>query len=307
MFLKRLAFSFYIFYNLFMSTDKYIFRGRCFNEEEISLIKRIVEKYYKEGRKAIARIICEHLNWYQPNGRPKIVSCLEALRRMNEKGILNLPPSNPNGGYRPMRLLSQEDVGFSPPEKEITESSGEISFRLANSKKEEDLWRYLIQRYHYLGYRRVVGRYLKYFVYLGDELVALIGFADGLYHHNLRDRYLCWDRKDLEKKRHLVINNVRFLILPWVKVKNLGSRILSFAVKVVPLDWERIYGVKPIAFETFVDMERFKGTVYKAANWVFLGITEGKGRRGLKYFIHNRPKAYYLYLLERDYLKSHGM
>lgn len=149
-----------------------------------------------------------------------------------------------------------------------------------------------------------MGRYLKYFVYLGDELVALIGFADGLYHHNLRDRYLGWDRCELEKGRHLIVNNVRFLILPWVRVKNLGSRILGYAVKVVPLDWERFYGVRPVAFETFVDMERFRGTVYRAANWIPLGITEGKGRRGLNYFSHKKPKLYYLYLLERDYLKA---
>jgi len=293
-----------------VSTNQYIFRGRYFNEEEIRLIQRIVEKYYSEGRKAIARIICERLDWHQPNGRLKIVSCLEALRRMSERGIVNLPSSNPQGGYHPIRLLTSEDVGFSPPEKEITGSLGEmgrISFKLAKPGREEDLWRYLVQSYHYLGYRRVVGRYLKYFVYLGDELVALIGFADGVYHHNLRDRYLGWDREELEEKRHLVVNNFRFLILPWVRVKNLGSRILGCAVKVVPLDWERFYGVRPIAFETFVDMERFRGTVYRAANWVLLGITEGKGRRGLNYFIHKKPKVYYLYFLERDYLKSNPL
>lgn len=290
-----------------MSTNQYVFRGRYFNEEEIRLIQRIVEKHYSKGRKAIARIICESIDWHQPNGRLKIVSCLEALRRMSERGIVNLPSSNLTGGYHPIRLLTSEDVGFSPPEKEITGSVGEmgrISFKLAKPGREEDLWRYLIQSYHYLGYRRVVGRYLKYFVYLGDELVALIGFADGVYHHNLRDRYLGWDREELEERRHLIVNNVRFLILPWVRVKNLGSRILSKAVGVVPLDWERFYGYRPIAFETFVDMERFRGTVYQAANWIPLGITEGKGRRGLNYFFHKKPKVYYLYFLERDYLKT---
>ena len=99
-----------------------------------------------------------------------------------------------------------------------------------------------------------------------------------------------------------MVNNFRFMILPWVRVKDLGSRILGFAVKVAPLDWERFYGVRPIAFETFVEMERFRGTVYRAANWISLGITEGKGRRGLNYFFHKKPKLYYLYLLERDYL-----
>jgi len=103
-----------------VSTNQYVFRGRYFNEEEIKLIQRIVEKHYPKGRKAIAGIICESIDWHQPNVRLKIVSCLEALRRMSERGILNLPPSNPQGGYHPMRLLTSEDVGFNPPDNEIT-------------------------------------------------------------------------------------------------------------------------------------------------------------------------------------------
>lgn len=191
---------------------------------------------------------------------------------------------------------------FIPPQKEITGSVKEIGrmhFELASGRKEELLWRYLIQRYHYLGYKRVVGRYLKYFVYLGSELVAVIGFADGVYHHHLRDRYLGWDNCELRQKRDLVVNNIRFLILPWAKVRNLGSKVLSEAARVVPKDWERVYGYHPIAFETFVDSDLFKGTVYKAANWIYLGLTEGKGRQGLNYFFHGRHRHYYLYLLKR--------
>lgn len=145
---------------------------------------------------------------------------------------------------------------FIPPSKEITgsvEGMGRIHFELVRYRDGEQLWRYLIQSYHYLGYRRAIGRYLKYFVYLGNELVALIRFADGVYNHHLRDGYLGWDREELEEKRHLVVNNFRFLILPWVRVENLGSRILSEAQRVVPFDWERLYGFRPLYFKTFVD------------------------------------------------------
>lgn len=176
-----------------MSANQYVFRGRYFYEDEIRLIQRISEKYYSEGRKAISKIICERLDWHQPNGRLKIVSCLEALRRMENLGILNLPPPNPRGGYHPIKLLSLKDVRFIPSSKEITgsvEGMGRIHFELVRYRDGEQLWRYLIQSYHYLGYRRDIGRYLKYFVYLGNELVALIGFADGVYHNHLRDRYL---------------------------------------------------------------------------------------------------------------------
>lgn len=287
-----------------MGNPKYIFRGRYFKEEEIRLIKELIKGHWSKGRKNISKIICERLDWRQQNGRLKVISCLEALRRMCKLGLVKLPPPNPRGGYRPIKLLSAEDVGFRCPDREITgsvEGLGSLHFELTKDRKREQLWRYLIQTYHYLGYKRVVGRYLKYFVYLGNELVSVIGFADGVYHHHLRDRYLGWDRRKLEEKRHTIVNNVRFLILPWVKVKNLGSKLLGESVKVMTEDWNRLYGYLPIAIETFVDEERFKGTVYKAANWISLGITKGKGRRGLNYFFHGRRRRYYIYLKKRGY------
>lgn len=118
-------------------------------------------------------------------------------------------------------------------------------------------------------------------------MVALISFSDGIYHHRLRDNYPGWEEKERKEKLHLVINN-RFLILPWVKVRNLGSRILSSAAKVVPMDWEKRYGYRVEFFKTFVDIDRFSGTVYKAANWKLLGRTEGKGRKGMNYFFHGK-------------------
>jgi hypothetical protein len=280
-----------------MKGSKYIFRGREFSEEEIRIIQGIIDANRFLGRKAIARLICEAIDWHQFNGRLKVASCLEALCRMEKIGILKLPPRSSQGGYRPIKPISRDEVGFEPPQEEICgeiNDFGRLIFKIAISKDEERLWRYLIQTYHYLGYSRLVGRYIKYFVYLGDKLVALIGFSDGVYHHNLRDKYLGWDRKELERNRHLVVNNCRFLILPWVKIKNLGSKILSGVVDVLKDDWKRLYGYSPIIIETFVD-EIFKGTVYKASNWIYLGKTRGEGRRGLNYFFHGRVRHYFLY------------
>ena len=147
-----------------MNVNTYVFRGRLFKEEEIRFIQKIIEKNYSKGRKAIARIICEALDWRQHNGRLKIVSCLEALRRMESVGLIRLPPQSPQGGYRPMKLISQAEVGFRAPEEKITgsvENMGKLHFELVKTKDKEKLWRYLVQRYHYLGYRRIVGRYLK--------------------------------------------------------------------------------------------------------------------------------------------------
>ena len=206
--------------------------------------------------------------------------------------------------------------------------------------------KWVLDKYHYLGYKRIVGQYLKYFVYLnlnnldlksiessvslqmykrpertecfnlfddinaGNKnvvvdnnknnnnkiLVALIGFGNGIYHHHLRDRWIGWDNDTLKRNRHLIVNNVRFLILPWIKIKNLGSKILSEIVRVLPSDWEKRYGFRPLLLETFVDKEKFIGTVYKASNWTLLGETSGEGRRGLNYFYHGFIKQYYVYI-----------
>lgn len=285
--------------------DGYIFRGRSFGVEEIEIVKGIVKEYWSEGRKEIARRVCERLNWRQINGRLKVASCIEALLRMKSKGIISSLPPCRGGGYRELRFIQQWEVEFKAPEEEIigsVEDMGDIRFELVNGKRDEMLWRYLIQNYHYLGYRRSVGRYMRYLIYLGGKLVAVIGFTDCIYHHHLRDGFIGWDREALQRNRHLVINNVRFLVLPWVKARNLASKILSIAAKQVQGDWECMYGYRPVLIETFVDVSRFHGTCYKAANWIYLGRTSGEGRRGLRYYVHGRPKDLYIYPLSREYL-----
>jgi len=286
-----------------MTQENYIFRARYFTPKDIELIKDIIQTYGTKGRSKISQVICEELNWRQANGRLKEVACREALRKMAKLGLINLPPQKLNRGLKIIKPLTADKVGFQKPPIVITgelKDLGPLYFTLATTHKEERLWRYLIQCYHYLGYKIIVGRYLKYFVYLSGDLVALLGFADGIYHHHLRDNWIGWDKQAQQNNRHLVVNNCRFLILPWVKIKNLASRILSLAVKIMPLDWQAKYGYKPLLAETFVDCERFKGTCYKAANWIYLGKTKGKGRRGAKYFYHGKLRDYYIYPLAKD-------
>ncbi|OGF62892.1 MAG: hypothetical protein A2Y62_04265 [Candidatus Fischerbacteria bacterium RBG_13_37_8] len=288
-----------------MEKGNHIFRGRLFTAEEIEQIKNIIKENWAGGRNQIAKIVCERINWRQINGRIKKVSCLEALRRMQQRGIIELPASSAVGGYYEIKSFQAEDVHFREPQLEFSSeitTDTKIIFKLAKSGKDNNLWRYLIGRYHYLGYKRIVGRYLKYFIMLNNSIIALIGFSDGIYHHHLRDSWIEWDRKLLDCNRHLIVNNCRFLILPWVKIHNLGSKILSEAARVVPVDWQHRYGYKPLLFETFVDRDRFRGTVYRAANWVYLGATKGKGRKGLHYYYHGNRKDYYIYFLTKNAL-----
>ena len=287
-----------------MTQKIYCFRGRGFTPAEIEIIKKIITQHWLSGRTKISKIVCENLNWYQFNGRLKDTACREALRRMQKKGLITLPPFI-SGGRNEIKQLPAKKVNFKKPSyiiKGNIKTLGKLHFEWVNTQKNQQLWRYLIQTYHYLGYKPTVGRHLKYFVYLDAELVALLGFGDGIYHHNLRDHWIGWSKIGQKERRHLIVNNVRFLIFPWVNVKNLASKILSHVAKLLPQDWERKYGYKPLILETFVDTDRFNGTCYKAANWLSLGLTKGKGRRGLNYFWHGKVREYYVYPLVRNAL-----
>ncbi|MBT9151186.1 MAG: hypothetical protein DDT40_01371 [candidate division WS2 bacterium] len=174
---------------------------------------------------------------------------------------------------------------------------------MVRKTEKEKLWNFLIDRYHYLGYRIMVGAHLKYIVSLDDNLIGCMGFADSVLKLNLRDKWIGWNQEEKERNLHLVINNVRFLILPWVKIKNLASKLLSLSLRQTKEDWYSWYRYYPVLCETFVDIGKFKGSCYKAANWVLLGRTKGKGRHGQNYYWHYQPKDLYVYPLCKDALK----
>jgi hypothetical protein len=144
-------------------------------------------------------------------------------------------------------------------------------------------------------------RYVQYFIYVDEYLAGCIGFADAVLQLRIRDGWIGWSAEVREKNLQFIINNNRYLILPWVKVKYLSSKILGKIAAVVRKDWEAFYGYKPVLLETFVQKEKFMGTSYKAANWLHLGNTEGKGRRGMHYFYHGKSKDVYVYPLIKNF------
>lgn len=284
----------------------YIFRGREFIDSEIEIIKQVIKNNQEKSRRHISKRICEVINWRQLNGKLKDAACREVLRRMNEAGIIDLPRLRLNPSKK-SRSPKDRWKGIFKERKEPIEESlsnlGEIRLQIAGSSPGKRFWDYLIDKYHYLGYGKPIGKQIKYFVYSKENLLCCIGFADAVLKLNLRDKWIGWSIKTREKNLYLIINNVRFLILPWVRVKNLASKILSIAMREVQRDWESFYSYKPVLLETFVDIGRFSGTSYKAANWIYLGRTQGKGRSGMNYYVHNRPKDVYVYPLARDYLR----
>jgi hypothetical protein len=290
-----------------MIEKEIIIRGRVFQESEIERIKEILKNNGNATRTYQSRLICEHLNWRQANGVLKDRACRDVMLRMHKKGLIYCPPIRLHKRRKDQGRAQKKAVVFAEPIEGLAGKAGdfkELRFEMVRGSEKESLWEYLIDTYHYLGYQVMVGHYLKYLIYLDERLIGCIGFSDGILHLSLRDTWIGWEPEVRKKNLHLIINNSRYLILPWVKVKYVSSKILGKISKIIQRDWEIFYGYKPILVETFVDKERFAGTSYKAANWIYLGRTEGKGRKGMHYFYHGHPKDVYVYPLSKNYKRE---
>jgi hypothetical protein len=169
--------------------------------------------------------------------------------------------------------------------------------------QQSKLWNEYVERYHYLGYTPLPGAQLRYFAMLGNKIVALLGFGAAAWQAAPRDNFIGWNHGQRERNLHLITNNARFLILPWIRIPNLASMILGMAVKQVPRDWQERYAIKPVLMETFVETDRFAGTCYRAANWVHVGKTKGRGKLGAAGIQSVPIKDILLYPMDKDYKK----
>jgi hypothetical protein len=184
---------------------------------------------------------------------------------------------------------------------EITDADADLDSLVVRpiTPEEHEGWCIYMRRYHYLGCRAIVGEHLLYAAFLGDELVALLAWASPALRAPLREAYVGWDESTKRERLHLVADNVRFLVLPWVRVRHLASKILAYNLRRLSADWERTWGHPVHLAESFVDTKRFRGTCYRASNWVYLGQTAGRSKRG-NAFLPGSPKALFVYPLRRD-------
>ena len=253
--------------------------GRDFTNEEFTWIRQLIADRPEVSRKDISVLFCQKANWLKPDGGLKDMSCRVALLKIEKDGHLTLPPPKKKHTkpYKKTRSL------WAMEQPEIKKKAGEFNLVLeVVDSRSSALWNEFIDRYHYLGYKTLPGAQLRYFVKSEEQILALLGFGAAAWTTAPRDTYIGWDKPTREKNLHLIVNNARFLILPWVHSKNLGSKILSLASKRICLDWEQRYNYRPILLETFVEKQRFQGTCYKAANWVGVGDTRGKGKLGTR-------------------------
>ena len=279
-------------------------RKRSINESDIAFIQATVSEHWHKGRTQISEILCKKWNWIQPNGRLKDMACREVLLTLKRKGFITLPPrkTNSNNDKRnrsipvvetDKTLLQGKPSQFSP-----------IKIQLIRNTSLEPLYNSLIQQHHYLGYRQIVGNHLKYMAFIDKQPVACLGWGSAAWSVKSRESFIQWNKPTKENNLHLVVNNTRFLILPWVNVKFLASKVLALNAKRISEDWFKIYNHHVYLLETFVEQDRFKGTCYKAANWVRVGQTKGTAKRGHDHLFHGKIKDVYLYPLRKDFRKK---
>jgi hypothetical protein len=275
--------------------------GRLFTAKEIDHIRHLIASDPARNRAQLSRVVCEELGWFRPDGRTKEMSCRVAMLRMERDGLIGLPPprkSNGNGRQRP-RITSASDPG--PPVVLPAGALGTLRLCRVETREDSSLWNELVERYHYLKYSPLPGAQMRYLVFSDSHRLAALGFGAAAWTLAPRDRFIGWTAEQRKRNLPLIVNNARFLILPWIISRNLASRILAAVAKQIPSDWERRYGYAPVLLETFVERQRFRGTCYRAANWIHLGQTQGRGKLDRKYRRALPVKDIFVYPLHKHF------
>jgi hypothetical protein len=256
-----------------------IYCARDFSVEDVQTIRDLIAQDQKLQRSALSRKLCQLWGWTKPNGELKDMTCRVALLRMQADGLIELPPSRigvvRKRAHFPSTCASDAQTPIRQPVHELPR----VTLQVVSDKTTSLLWNEYVARYHYLGYAAMSGSQIRYNVFAGEQLVACISFCACAWKLKDRERFIGWSEQQRQKNLQLVINNARFLVLPWIQSKGLASKILALAARQLPKDWKHRYGFEPVLLETFVEYERHKGTCYKAANWVNVGRTAGRGKK----------------------------
>jgi hypothetical protein len=262
--------------------EPFVFKSRTITGADLKLIFEIVDSYSHLGRYELAQTMAAVLEWERANGSPKWRESRDLLDKLAADGLLTLPElrqGRPRGSQTRVPMSANGEPG-----QELIGSVRDVApVKLSLVRKEDDrlLWRELVGRYHYLGHKVPFGAQLRYLIRVSNPQEAVVGcvqLSSPAWKVAARDRWIGWDDQTRERNLQRIVNNSRFLILPWVKVKNLASHVLSKLARELVSHWQEAYGIAPVLMETFVDSRRFHGTCYRASSWTRLGTTQGRGR-----------------------------
>lgn len=280
--------------------------GREFTPEVLERIRGWVRERPELTRSALARQVCQWLNWKRPDGRWREASCRVALRKLEQRGVLALPVSRRSAVRRRAVVEPSAESGLCPPlEGELKDlGTVELVRVVGHRSLESRLWKEMIAAYHYCGYQPLVGAQMRYLIRCPRGWLGALGFSAAAWHLRERDRWIGWSCQARGVHLQEVVANSRFLLLPQVKVAHLASRVLALASQRLPADWQATYGYRPLLLETYVEEGRFLGTCYRAANWQFVGRTAGRGRQDRDRTKQVPIKAIYLYPLATDWQRQ---
>ncbi len=277
--------------------------GRIFRPKELEQICWTVEIFPGLSRTELAQTLCEHLKWHTATGQAKLDACQKLLEKLEKQGRVRLPAkrayrTSPRSEVR--RVFSCETEPEAPLEARLGEL-GKVSLEVVHGRARTRLWNEYVDRYHYLGFRRPFGCTARYFVRSEQGLVGCVLLAGAAHSVACRDRWIGWGVGQRLRQLPYVVNNTRFLIFPWIRVPHLASHVLGKVARRVRSDWQHLWGYQPVLLETFVDPQRYRGTCYRAAGWVELGLSSGEGRRrpGRRYT--STPKRVLARPLVRDF------
>ncbi len=274
--------------------------GRQIKNNELEQICETVETFSNLSLTELAQTICEHLGWHTASNRNKLDACQKLLQRLESQGVIRLPEKNESSSTRGSKPKQPVASDRTRPQEEVAgtlSGIGPIVLRVAQDKENVSLFNEYLHRYHYLGYKRPFGCHLRYFIEAQGAILGCMMFSGAARALTSRDQWIGWSANERLKNLGFVVNNGRFLIFPWVKVRYLASHVLGKIVRVLVQDWERGWEYRPALLEIFVDPQHFKGICYRAANFRYLGMTSGMGlvRPGKSYT--TSPKKIFVYPL----------
>ena len=278
------------------------YRGKVLSAEDIRFIDQLIRENPDDSRWVLSRKLCRAWNWVQPNGTLKDMVCRSLMLELHRAGHIRLPAKkcclpNPLAERRKPERLKIDQTPFDGSLSQLEP----LQFRQVRRTPAEKLFNSLIEQFHYLGYCHPVGEQLKFIVYLNQRPIACLACSSAARHIGCRDRFIGWSPTARRRHIHLLAYNSRFLILPWVRVRFLASHLLGHMARVVSQHWQAVYNHPIYYLETFVDKQRFAGTCYKAANWLYLGDTTGRGKNDQTNKVNRSIKAVWGYPLSKHF------
>ena len=282
------------------------YRGRAIGPAEVEFLRQLIGSHPELSRRQLSVKVCQAWNWVQPNGHPRDMVARGLMLTLHRAGHIQLPAPRKevvNNVITHRRVAPAESYDTTPLSGTVA-SLGPLEIRQVRRAQGEALFGHLLSRYHYLGYSRPVGEHLKYLVCAGSRPIACLAWSSATRQLHLRDQFVGAPKEDYRQRLHFIAYNSRYLIMPWVLVPHLASHLLGRIARRISEDWQSLYQHPICLLESFVDTERFRGSCYRAANWICLGRSVGRGTKSKTHHSVTSIKELWVYPLGRNFRRQ---